>query len=251
MKIIKYQKLKNNKYKLFLDNDKEITLYDSIILNNNLLITKEIDDIDRIVKDNIYYEAYHNALKFIEKKLRTKKELMYHLSLKYDSDVLDYVINEIEKEGYLNDELYVKSYVHDQVLLTNNGYYKILRYLKDNNMDELLIKKYLDEVDNNIWIDKLNKLVSKKVKTNTKYSASKLKEKILHDLDNLGYDKSDILKVISKYNFEDNQDIFEKTFNSTYQKLSKKYSGKELELHVINKLMTKGFSYNDIKNKLK
>ena len=37
MKIIKYQKLKTNKYKLYLDNNEEITLYDEVIINNNLL----------------------------------------------------------------------------------------------------------------------------------------------------------------------------------------------------------------------
>ena len=35
-----------------------------------------------------------------------------------------------------------------------------------------------------------------------------------------------------------------------YQKLSKKYQGKELELHLISKLLSKGFSYDEIIKKV-
>ena len=40
MKIIKYEKIKNNQYKLYLDDSTTINIYDEIILSNNLLIIK-------------------------------------------------------------------------------------------------------------------------------------------------------------------------------------------------------------------
>ena len=63
MKIIKYVKLKNNRYKLFLDDNSDIVLYDNVILNNNLLITKKIDNLKAILEENNTYEIYFTALK--------------------------------------------------------------------------------------------------------------------------------------------------------------------------------------------
>ena len=250
MKIVSYEKKGIDKYKVKLDNDDVITLYDNVILNNNLLITKEIDDIDKLLKENDFYELYNKTIRYLGTKLRTRKEIYNHFKLKYDSDILNQVLDKINEEGYLNDDLYVKSYITDQVNLSNNGYYKIYRDLINKDINEEIIKKYLDEIDYNTWYKKLNKLVEKKIKSNTKYSSSYLKEKILYDLNVLGYDKTMILDVISNYDIKDNQDIFNKTYESIYNKLSKKYSGKELEVQLINKLMSKGFKYSEIKSKI-
>jgi len=247
MKIIKYQKLKSNKYKVILSNNDELILYDEVILKNNLLLTKEINDIDNILNENIFYDAYFNSLKYIQRKLRTKKELNNYLSLKYESNIINDVLNKIEEDGYLNDELYIKSYIHDQILLTNNGYYKIKRYLLDNNLDEDLIYKYLDEIDNEVWLERIKKIVNKKIKSNNKYSTSKLKEKIISYLVDLGYNKSDILNIINKITIDEDSDILEKNYNLLYKKLSKKYNGKDLELQLLNKMISKGYKYNEIK----
>ena len=44
MKILKFKKQSKDKYKLYLDNNSDITLYEDVIIKNNLLITKEISD---------------------------------------------------------------------------------------------------------------------------------------------------------------------------------------------------------------
>ena len=95
MKIIKYQKLKSNKYKVVLDNEEEITLYDNVILDNNLLITKEINNIDDILKQNDYYDAYFISIKYISRKLRTNKEIYNYLKNKFDLDIINETINRL------------------------------------------------------------------------------------------------------------------------------------------------------------
>ena len=49
MKIIKYQKLSGNKYNVFLDNGEKIKLYEDVIIKEELLLKKEIDDLDRLI----------------------------------------------------------------------------------------------------------------------------------------------------------------------------------------------------------
>ena len=58
MKIEKIKKLKSGKYKLELDNDQSIITYDDVILKNNLLYNKEIDN-DKL------NELYNKPLEFL------------------------------------------------------------------------------------------------------------------------------------------------------------------------------------------
>ena len=250
MKIIKYQKLKNNKYELYLDNDDKIVLYDEIILKNDLLLTKEINDINVLISENAYYDAYYDSIKYINRKLRSKKEIHKYLSKKYEDEIINKVINRLEQEKYLNDELYVNSYVHDAVYLTNKGYYKIYNELENMDIDTTIIKNTLDKIDNNEWINKLNKIIDKKVKSNTNYSSNKLKNKLMNDLINLGYSKEMISNILEDIKDDDNK-VLLKNYNKIYNRLSKKYDGKELEYQLMNRLLKEGFNYDDIKEIIK
>ena len=43
MKIIKYKKEKSGKYKIYLEDGTTIDTYEDVIINNNLLVKKEIE----------------------------------------------------------------------------------------------------------------------------------------------------------------------------------------------------------------
>ena len=249
MKIIKYVKLKNNRYKLFLDDNSDIVLYDNVILNNNLLITKKIDNLKAILEENNTYEIYFTALKYLNKKMRSKSELEKYLLKSYDNTLVMDVIKRLDNEGYLNEEVYVSSYINDQINLTYKGINKIRNELTTLGIEPKLINDKLDLIDNDIWKSRINKVISKKIKSNKNDSNIKFKDKLTYYLINLGYDKSLINECLTDIVF-DEEDALTKQFNKYYNKLSKKYKDKELELHLITKLMAQGFNYNKIKNKI-
>ena len=67
MKIEKYKKINENKYRITLDNGTIIDTYEDVIVKNNLLYKKEIDLnlLKEIETDNEYQEAYNMALKYM------------------------------------------------------------------------------------------------------------------------------------------------------------------------------------------
>lgn len=71
MKILKFKKQSKDKYKLYLDNNSDITLYEDVIIKNNLLITKEISDelLEALKKQNNDMNAYTLALGYISVKI--------------------------------------------------------------------------------------------------------------------------------------------------------------------------------------
>lgn len=251
MKIKKFVKLKGNKYKIFLDNDEEITLFDDVIVKYNLLIKRDIstDILKEVTSYNEKMQAYYEALKYIAKKLRTKKEIERYLEKKYDRIVIEECINKLINNKYLNNSLYIESYINDQINLSSNGPFKIRKNLENLGFKDEEIELYLNKLSPEIWIEKINKIVDKKVKINRNLGEYRLKEKIRYDLVNLGYDCKLIDEKLNNILVDDNV-ILNKEYQKMYQKLSKKYQGKELELHLISKLLSKGFSYDEIIKKV-
>lgn len=248
MKITKYEKVKNNKYIIYLDNDEKISLYDEVILNNDLLLTKEINDINILLSENEYYEAYYDSIKYLNRKLRSTNELEKYLNNKYDNIIVLKVIDRLKKEKYLNDELFVNSYVHDNFILTNKGYYRIYKELEELGIDNEIINNSLDKITYEEWVEKLTKLINKKIKTNTNYSRNKLYNKMISYFIGLGYSSEMINNVLDNSKVDNDNGILNKTYQKLYNKLSKKYSGKELEFQLTNRLLKEGFNYDDIKN---
>ena len=60
-------------------------------------------------------------------------------------------------------------------------------------------------------------------------------------MQNKGFYKEDINTIINEYEFNDNNLIKEKEYNKLKKKLSKKYSGEELEYRIKLGLLKKGF----------
>lgn len=242
LKIVSYKKKKNNMYEIALSNNEKISLYDDVILKYELLLKREIDDklLKEIISFNSYLEGYYVALKFLNSKLRTEREIRKKL-INFEKNAIEYTIDRLKKEGYINNELYIKSYINDEVNLKMIGPNKIIFNLKKLGFKDDEINNYLNTFDANIWLNKINKYISKKINSNHNLSGLMLKQKVINDLQTKGFYKEQINIVINDFMFEDNKNIRDKEFNKIKNKLSKKYSGEELEYRLKIALMKKGF----------
>lgn len=248
MKIKKYKKLRDNRYELIFENDEKINLYDDVIVKYNLLSYNDIDEklMIEIKKYNDSKEAYYKALKYINRKIRAEKEINKYLAkLEYDSNIINNTIKDLKHQGYLNNEVYINAYVNDAINLSKKGPNKILKELKNLDFKDEDIYKYLDEIKENIWIDRIKKLIKKKVTSNRNKGARILKEKILVDLIYLGYPKELIQLILNEVNLK-NPDILKKEYFKIKTKLEKKYKDRELEYQIKNKLYQKGFDTEEI-----
>ncbi|MBE6145634.1 MAG: hypothetical protein E7171_03335 [Firmicutes bacterium] len=247
MKIGKYTKLKSNKYSVVID-DITVKLYDDVIVKYELLRLKEIDDklFKEITEYNDRLEAYYKSLKYITKKLRTEKEIYKYLDKDYSKEIILETIDKLKRMGYLNKELYLKSYLSDQVHMSLNGPNKIKKDLVSLGYDEDEIKESIESIDNDIWLDKVQKIVNKKIKSNRNLGSNKLKEKLVYDLSNMGYYKWMIEDIIHSTEFSSDSNILEKEYNKLYARLSRKFDGSSIDYQIRMKLLQKGFYSSEI-----
>lgn len=251
MKIKKYQKNKKNEYKIYTDKG-DFTLYDDIIVKNELLLKKEVSnkEWESILKENQYLKAYYEAIKIISIKMRTEKEIRVSLARKnFKEEEIEYTINKLKKEGYINRELYIETYIHDRLSLYLEGEKKIYNDLIKMGFMEEEIKPYLEDVEEYIYQEKIEKYISKKAKVNKK-SIGEFKRKTFDELIKKGFLKEDINYYLNNINLEENVEELEKIINKLYNKYIKKYDLYTTKLKIKNYLYQKGYIDVDIDNYL-
>lgn len=249
MQIIKYTKKGSNKYELTLKDNTKLLVYTDLILEYNLLIRKNLDTntLKEIKSANLKLECYYKTLKYL-KNTKCTSNIKNYLK-DYPSNIVDYTIKRLTKEGYLNDNNYIKSYINTKINLSNDGYYKIYYYLKNKDLDETIIKNYLNDIEDNIWLDKINKIVNTKLKSNIKYSNNLLISKIKTYLKMLGYQDYLINIALDNINLDTSKEDekLEKDYLKLFNKYKNKYEKNKLNYILIGKLYQKGYDLDKVK----
>ena len=246
MKVEKIIKKKNNQYQIILSDKTSLSFYDDTIIKYNLLSKKEIDTkkLEEIINYNNEVNAYYDALKYINSKLRTKKEIENKLSNNnYNKYIINKTIARLEEQKYLNDEFYIKSYINDQINLSLKGPKKIVYELEKLGFKSNEIEKYINE-DICFWQGRIKKIIERKIKSNRNYSKIILQKKLKQDLQNMGYTSNLVGSLVDNIDYKDNEDILKKEILKGIRKYSKKYQGRELELKLKEYLYKKGFKDN-------
>lgn len=248
MKIIKYKKGSKGRYKVYVEDGREFLFYEEVILKYDLLIKKEIDS-DLLIEMDQYnqeWDVYYTALHLINTRLRSVYELKELLiSKEYPLELVIQAVEKLEKQGYLNDLSYAKSYVNHYLISSNKGPYKIAKELRNKNIPEEMIDEALSLYSDDEQIERIHKIIDKGIKVNHSRGGIVLKQKIYQDLKELGYDISLINQIISTYSFPVPLNLVKKEYDKLYRSLSRKYKGEELERKIQEKLFAKGLKYDE------
>ena len=247
MQINKFIKKKNGMYNVLLEDGTNLIAHEELILKYGLLLSKKIDkDLkEKIEEENLVYISYDLAIKYISKKVRSEKEIREYLAKnEIDKQIIDDTINLVKKDGYINDSTYCEMFINDKMLLSNDGPLKIKDELLKKGIEEYTINKKITIFNDELQKEKIKKIIDKQVKTNRNKSNYVLKNKILTYLSNLGYEKKNIMLILSNTNLKSDSEIFKKEYDKLYKKLSRKYSGDELEYKIKSKMYAKGFNVN-------
>lgn len=244
MLIKSIKKLTKGRYKIIID-DNELILYEQILIKYSILKAKEIDPklIKEIEKENQNIEMYETSLRYLDTKMRTEKEVIKYLTDKYDSKDIENLVIRLKKEGLIDDSKYIKSFINDKINLSNDGPYKIKRDLIQKGIIEDLIEI---DIDNNILLDKLRRIMPRYINLYKKNSKNIIKNKTVNYFLNLGYDKEIIEEVFDSLDVKGDNTKIKKDYEKLIKKYKVKYSGYKLESTIKQKLFQKGYSIDEI-----
>ena len=151
MKIDKYEKVGVDRYRLYLSNGEVVDTYDNVILNNELLLKKELDNsvYNRVLSETEFYDKYNLAIKYIKVRLRSIKEIREYLSRKkIEAEDIDLIVEKLIDTNNLNDDYFSKCFIKDKFRFTSWGPYRIRQELKKLGVIVDRAEKYI-KIDGN------------------------------------------------------------------------------------------------------
>ena len=171
------------KYKVSVDMD---------FSENEILEMKYFSDIER---------AKSRAINYISGKLKTKYEVRLKLKENgFAEDVIDEVLDILEKEEYLNDKVYCEIFIEDKKKLNGYGKNKIKSLLIQKGISKNIFEDFLNEFEYDEEFDNALKMGIKRLNLlSNEEDNFKKKQKIINYLTyrGFGFDViNDVLKEI-------------------------------------------------------
>ena len=253
--------LKNQRYECVLkSDDSEITLElpESIINKYGLYKGKIIDrdDFDALNDYEKVSECYQRALKFLTVKDYTRKQIVEKLSRldTYDDIQIDMTVNLLMEKNLINDEEYAIDYLQRASKL-GLGVNKAISNLRMKGIEDEIIDKNRGAYKQEEEYEAAIELVKKAYDSNAKKSRVAMIDAIGNKLYLKGFSSSVINKVMTTFDFYNDQELEEelilKEFDKAYKRYSQKFEGKQLYTKIYIYLMRKGFDYQLIKQVMK
>ena len=91
-------------------------------------------------------KATDSALRYLAYRARSRFEVVSKLTEQgYEKEVIDAVISETERFGYINDAKFCEAYIHDKAVLNGYGSERIRAGLLNMGVPVEIIDKYLAE----------------------------------------------------------------------------------------------------------
>ena len=104
-------------------------------------------ELEEIVLSNEKQLGYVQALKYLERKARTSKEIQIRLKEKETSqEVIEDVLERLTREGLVNDAMYAQQWAEQRITSQRKGKAWIRQELRQKGVDKLLITEALDGV---------------------------------------------------------------------------------------------------------
>ena len=202
LKIEKYEKIGKSKYRLYLNNGEVIDTYDEVILKNDLLLKKELDNYlyQKVITESNIQEHYNACIKYISVRIRSVKEIKDYLKRKnVTEEDMDYIVEKLKKEKFLDDNHFCECFIKDKLKFTTMGEYKIIYELKKNNISEEIINQNKHLITEDILIEKIDKIITKQINSNHKLDKQKLRNKLYNHLLASGYTSSRVVERLNIY----------------------------------------------------
>lgn len=144
-------------------------------------------------------EATQKLMRFCTYRERCHKEVKSKLfDLNIHPNDQEEIIVKLIQHGFLNEERFAKIFAYDKFHLQKWGKYRIERELKFREISDYLIKKGLEEIDEEEYQKTFQELLNKKVKTTKEKNPLKKKKKIADFLLRKGFESTLVYESLQK-----------------------------------------------------
>ena len=199
---ISLKEKKKNTYIVTTTSGDRFEISEDVLIASSLHKNKEIaeTELNKILISEKYSRVKEAALVLLNYRMRSKKELRLRLIKKgYSKDIIEKVINELEKKGWIDDEKFGLAFSKDQISRNKIGpialKYKLREFLDSIDLINQISTKIYSEIEiESIILQLLQKYIPGNIN-----SDEKLRRKLINKLKRKGHYWQDIDETLTKY----------------------------------------------------
>ncbi|QLK86373.1 recombination regulator RecX [Staphylococcus sp. 17KM0847] len=253
---IEVQKNNNERFNIYIDDVFAIGVSIDTLVHFNL---KKGDEVNRerlgeIEAREFQQQAINQAIHYLSYRKRTRHEIRQHLIKKeYPDTIIEQALEYCERLKLIDHVDYMESLKNTMIRTTDKGPEIFRKKLQQAGIEKELIERgvacYIDEQP----IEKIYAL-AEKILRQKKGPAVKVRQQVQQALMNKGYTLDVIMHVVETLNFEPEPEIIDsllqRDLEKFFNKYHNKYEGRQLRARLVEVLMRKGYTYDDIQQKL-
>ena len=190
-----------NRVNIYIDEEYAFSVDMEIVYKEGLKVKDSVDydKLKKIIEEDNYIKCKNAAIKIIERSYKSEKEIKDKLLKKeFDNNTVNRTLSFLKEYNLIDDEKLVSMYVKDR--LRNQGEKKIKYSLMQKGINEELIYRELNKVNNDDLEDIAYNLALKKYEVISKRENDKYKlyQKLTRYLMSRGYGYDLISRVVKR-----------------------------------------------------
>ncbi|NOV03092.1 regulatory protein RecX [Paenibacillus planticolens] len=208
---VEKQKRGKHRYNIFLNEEYAFSVHEDILIKHRLSKGEIVnhEEIERIIQDEEQNSAYMKALRVIGRRPHSSSELKRKLKeTGYEPPVIDWVIEKLASQNYLNDEEFAKMWTDSRIISQKKGRNLVRQELQQKGIHKELVKHAMENINPEDELAGAMKLAQTKWKQTSGETFDK-KRKTAAFLMRRGYTGTVVNKVLGQLSSESSEDEFE------------------------------------------
>lgn len=147
---IKQQIKRQDRYSIFVDGKYTFSLSENELMQSGIRLNKEYTaiELEQLKQTAVLDKAYMRSLDMLSRRARSEWELRDYLRRKdYEPEIIDQIIERLQKSQYIDDYKFAKSWVDNRRLLKATSKRKLSQELKQKRVEQSVIDEVLAEDD--------------------------------------------------------------------------------------------------------
>ncbi|GEM_PF-534624 len=190
-------------YILRLSDGTSLKLSSEIISQESIHIGQILNETERnkILYLQTVWTVREKALQLLSRRAHSRGEIENKLKLRgFPREIILSVIDNLEVEGYLNDNEFALLFVRSRLLLKPSGRRLMAYELSKRKVAPRIIQEVLDKVYYNLDESQLAyQLLKKRAETYTRFGGKELKDKVFRYLKSRGFNYEHIKEALKMY----------------------------------------------------
>ncbi|WP_438448296.1 regulatory protein RecX [Gorillibacterium sp. sgz5001074] len=148
--MVERQKGNKRRYNIFIEGSYAFSVHEDIMIKHRLIKGEQVEreELEEILRDDERHQAYMEAIRYVGRRPRSKKEVELHLKEKgYEGEWIGETVKRLQEERVLDDGAFAKLWTEHRIMSQKKGRRWVEMELSQKGVDDTVISQAFGDID--------------------------------------------------------------------------------------------------------